>query len=95
MVDVAHSPGNAGERPGTSGLAETVPASWRLRDVIRKWLCKKFNLVGAETVFTVELQGRIYEKTNLETVRVFEALYSHLPKPERKFPQIVTFDWKP
>lgn len=30
MVDVAHSPGNAGERPGTSGLAETVPASRRL-----------------------------------------------------------------
>jgi hypothetical protein len=66
-----------------------------MRIRLRKWLCRKFNLIGAETVITVKFEGSTLLRSDFETLRAFQALKKSGPKLPPHPGLNVLFDWKP
>lgn len=71
-------------------------------NTLRRWLCRKFNLVGAETTFKVIIEGHTIMYLSLEYLRDRDQLREPRPGPfgwvnwpQRKGEPVVTFDWKP
>lgn len=60
----------------------------------RRWLCRKFNLVGAETTIKVAFEGSTLLRCDLETLRCLDEISPRGGKPPR-FGLDVIFDWKP
>lgn len=68
-----------------------------MKNAFRKWLCKRFNLIGAETVYKVTFREHVFEWTSLETRKFIDELdidkaQAHL---KREFSPVIKFDWRP
>lgn len=73
-----------------------------MKNAFRKWLCKRFNLIGAETVYKVTFREHVYEWISLDMRKSIDELSTlstgstdKVQVLKREFPPIVTFDWMP